>query len=49
MIDGQQAVLSFIGEAPGFVSGVLQINVQIPATARTGNLPIVVSVGGNSS
>jgi uncharacterized protein (TIGR03437 family) len=27
----------------------LQINLQIPQTARTGDLPIVVSIGANSS
>jgi len=48
-IDGQQAVLSFLGEAPGVVSGVMQITLQIPPTVRTGELPITVSVGGNSS
>ena len=34
---------------PGFVSGVMQVNVQIPANARSGDLPIDVSVGGNDS
>ncbi len=48
-IDGQPLTPSFFGEAPTFVAGVLQVNVKIPATARTGDLPIVVSVGGNSS
>jgi uncharacterized protein (TIGR03437 family) len=27
----------------------LQVNVQIPATARTGDLPLVISIGGTSS
>jgi uncharacterized protein (TIGR03437 family) len=27
----------------------MQLNVQIPANARSGNLPIQVSIGGNSS
>jgi trimeric autotransporter adhesin len=48
-IDGQQAVLSFIGEAPGVVSGVMQIKLQIPPTVRMGEVPITVSVGGNIS
>ena len=49
LINGAPASYSFAGEAPGFVSGVLQINVQVPANAPTGNLPLVVSIGPNSS
>jgi uncharacterized protein (TIGR03437 family) len=49
LIGGQPATVAFDGEAPGDVSGVMQINVQIPANAASGNLPISVSVGGNSS
>ncbi|MGA3095475.1 MAG: hypothetical protein ABSF25_03385 [Bryobacteraceae bacterium] len=48
-VDGQVAYFNFAGEAPGFVSGVMQVNVQIPANARSGDLPITVSVGGNIS
>ncbi|HXB68256.1 MAG TPA: hypothetical protein VNY05_08435 [Candidatus Acidoferrales bacterium] len=40
---------SFAGEAPGFVSGAMQLNVQIPPNATTGDQPIVVSIGPNSS
>jgi uncharacterized protein (TIGR03437 family) len=49
LIGGQPASVAFYGEAPGLVSGVMQLNVQIPANAASGNLPISVSVGGNSS
>jgi uncharacterized protein (TIGR03437 family) len=49
LINGQPALVAFYGEAPGLVSGVMQINVQIPVDAPAGNLPIQVSVGGNSS
>ena len=48
-IDGQPATVKFAGEAPGIVSGVLQVNVQVPENARTGDLPVVVSVGGTPS
>ena len=40
---------TFAGEAPGFVSGVMQVNVVIPANASSGNLQLFVSVGGNNS
>jgi uncharacterized protein (TIGR03437 family) len=56
MIAGQPAsAIIFAGEAPGIVSGVLQLNVTIPTTASsggafpTGDLPVVVSIGGNPS
>lgn len=45
-IDGQPAEIRFAGEAPGIVSGVMQVNVQIPGGARTGDLPLVLTVGG---
>ena len=49
LIDGQPASIAYAGEAPGIVAGVMQVNVVIPAGARTGDLPLVVSVGGTSS
>jgi uncharacterized protein (TIGR03437 family) len=49
LIDGRPVAVAFAGEAPGFVSGLMQLCVTIPSDARSGNLPIVVSVGGNSS
>jgi uncharacterized protein (TIGR03437 family) len=48
-VNGQIAYFNFAGEAPGFVAGVMQLNVQIPANAPSGDLPLVVSVGGNNS
>jgi uncharacterized protein (TIGR03437 family) len=49
LIDGRPATISFFGEAPGAVSGVMQVNVQIPADSPSGNVPILVSVGANNS
>jgi uncharacterized protein (TIGR03437 family) len=48
-INGQPALYTYAGEAPGLVAGVMQLNVQIPANAQSGNLPITVSIGGNTS
>ncbi|HXK05818.1 MAG TPA: hypothetical protein VMS37_25680 [Verrucomicrobiae bacterium] len=45
-IGGQPANYVFAGEAPGIVSGVLQLNVVIPATVSAGDLPLIVSIGG---
>jgi uncharacterized protein (TIGR03437 family) len=49
LVDGSPATISFAGEAPGLVSGVMQLNFQIPPGARSGNLPLVVSIGGVNS
>jgi len=49
LIDGQPAAISFAGEAPGLVSGVMQLNAQISPNARSGALSLVVSIGGTSS
>jgi len=49
LINGQSATVAFAGEAPGFISGVLQLNVIIPLTISPGTVPIQVSVGGKSS
>jgi uncharacterized protein (TIGR03437 family) len=48
-IGGQPANYTFVGEAPGFVSGVLQLNVVIPASVATGDQQVIVTMGGNSS
>ena len=48
-INGQPALYTYAGEAPGQVAGVMQLNVQIPANAPSGNLSITVSIGGNIS
>ena len=43
------ATLSFYGEAPTFVSGLMQLNVVVPAGAGTGAVPVTVTIGGNST
>jgi uncharacterized protein (TIGR03437 family) len=49
-IGGVQAEVQYAGSAAGLISGVMQVNVLIPATAPTGTaVPIVVSVGGTPS
>ena len=48
-IDNQPAQLNFVGEAPGLVSGVLQVNAVVPQTAGTGNVSLSVRVGANYS
>jgi len=51
-LDGQplpSANVVYAGGVPGIVEGLMQLNIQIPVTARSGDLPIVVTIGNNSS
>lgn len=48
-INGLPAQVAFFAEAPGLISGVAQINVQIPQGTPSGPAPVVVSFGGVSS
>lgn len=46
-IGGVLAEVQYVGSAPGFVSGALQVNVLIPDNAPTGGaVPVVMRVGG---
>jgi uncharacterized protein (TIGR03437 family) len=49
LINGQPALWTYAGEAPGLAAGLLQLNVQIPSNAQSGNLSITVSIGSNIS
>ncbi len=48
-IGGQASVVSYCGAAPYYASGLIQINVQVPAATAGGNAPVVLSIGGVSS
>jgi uncharacterized protein (TIGR03437 family) len=43
-IGGLPVVPTYYGSAPGLVSGVMQVNVPIPANAQSGPLPIVITL-----
>jgi uncharacterized protein (TIGR03437 family) len=46
-IDGQPAVVSYAGSAPGAVAGLVQVNAIVPPTVRAGAaIPLTVSIGG---
>ena len=52
LIDGQSvpaAAIPYAGGVPGVVEGLMQLNVQIPASARSGDLPIQVTIGGSTT
>jgi uncharacterized protein (TIGR03437 family) len=49
-IGGQPATVQFMGEAPGLISGVLQLNVLVPTSlTTTGAVAVSVAFGGGSS
>jgi len=48
-IDFQPTVLTYAGEAPGMVAGLMQLNVQIPADVPSGALEITLWIGANVS
>ena len=48
-IGGQPAAISYAGEAPTLVSGVLQVNVTIPNNISSGNQLVVLTIGNNSN
>lgn len=48
-IGGLPAVLQYTGEAPGLVSGVLQVNAVVPQNIGSGPQTVVLTVGGASN
>ena len=49
LIGGLPARIQYIGAAPGLVAGALQVNVEIPAGVGSGDQPIFLTVGTNTS
>jgi len=48
-IGGQPSTVSYQGAAPGYVAGLMQINVQVPANISPGNaVPVTISAGGTA-
>ncbi len=49
-IGGLDAEVTFAGAAPGYVSGLLQVNARVPAGVTPGDsVPVTVAVGGIAS
>jgi len=48
-IDGQNASVFYAGNASGLLSSVVQVNLQVPASAATGNDGLLLNLGGTLS
>jgi uncharacterized protein (TIGR03437 family) len=48
-VGGQPATILYAGGAPGEVSGVLQINIQLPAGVTGANVPVMLTIGNANS
>jgi uncharacterized protein (TIGR03437 family) len=48
-VGGVDAQVVYAGSAPGLISGLMQVNAIIPATAPLGAQPVVVTVGTSKS
>jgi uncharacterized protein (TIGR03437 family) len=49
LVGGQPATVAFSGEAPGLISGVMQVNVLIPANTASGAVSLAITVGTNTT
>ncbi len=48
-VDGKDAQVLYAGAAPTEVAGVIQVNVFLPNGVRSGEVPVVLEVGGLAS
>jgi uncharacterized protein (TIGR03437 family) len=48
-IGGQPAQVTYAGGAPGYVSGVLQVNAVVPDGLAPGSQPVVLRIGQNDN
>jgi len=45
----QPATVTFAGSAPSFVSGVVQVNVQVPIGVSGNDLQLAIAINGTSA
>ena len=49
-IGGTKAAVAYAGAAPGFIAGLLQVNVQVPSSLTSATAsPLVLTIGDASS
>ena len=45
-IGGQPATVQYAGAAPTLITGVVQVNLQVPVGVTGSNLPVVITIDG---
>jgi uncharacterized protein (TIGR03437 family) len=45
-VGGKTAQVMYAGAAPGFIAGLMQINLRLPLGIASGPSPLVVNIGG---
>jgi len=48
-VGGVPGLVTFAGSAPGFVGGVNQMNILLSPTTPSGNQPLAITIGGQTS
>ena len=48
-IGGVSAQVTYAGEAPTLISGVIQVNAMVPASVASGTQPLTLTIGSHSS
>jgi uncharacterized protein (TIGR03437 family) len=48
-INGVNATVEFAGEAPGLVTGVIQVNILVPTGVTGSGLPLVININGSAT
>jgi uncharacterized protein (TIGR03437 family) len=47
-VGGQPATVSFYGEAPGLIAGVMQVNLVVPSNTPSGPASLSITVGSSA-
>ena len=45
-VGGKVADVMYAGAAPGYIAGLMQINLRLPAGLPSGTSPLVLNIGG---
>jgi uncharacterized protein (TIGR03437 family) len=49
LVGGLPAEILYAGPAPGLIAGLMQINIRIPDSVGSGQLPLLIVAGDNPS
>ena len=49
LVGGRDAEVLYAGPVPGYIAGLMQVNVRLPATISSGPQPLLLSAAENVS